>query len=434
MIKFQTLAWAVGGAMFLVVFGASGLPLALPDQDGQQHLGVATCASSVCHGSALERNSTLVLQNEFVTWSRHDRHRNAYNTLLNTDSQRIARKLGLENAHEAQVCLDCHADNVPVELRGTRFDLTDGVGCESCHGGSEEWIASHVLPASKRVEGALAQPYPTSEPKDLARVCLSCHLGTEDKFTTHRIMGAGHPRLSFELVTFLELMPPHWEKDEDYKARKGDSNLVNLWVVGQLMSAQEMLALLDSHLIREEKLVPEIALFDCHACHHAMSEKRWKPFALAKGAEPGSLRINLAPLAFLLPIAEGLLGSPNPEMLQALRALNTAVSESKADFTLALNTLSIELETVRAIAPEVLTEQQRIAMLKAIARNASRGHYRDYSLAEQALMAMNLMLEDSGRWASTRAEIQALFDTLKHEDHYSPESFATAATRLKEVL
>ena len=44
--------------------------------------------------------------------------------------------------------------------------------------------------------------YPTSDPVAQARLCLSCHFGNRDKFVTHRMMGAGHPRMSFELETF----------------------------------------------------------------------------------------------------------------------------------------------------------------------------------------------------------------------------------------
>jgi len=44
--------------------------------------------------------------------------------------------------------------------------------------------------------------YPTEEPMERARLCLSCHLGTERKFATHEIMGAGHPRLAFELELY----------------------------------------------------------------------------------------------------------------------------------------------------------------------------------------------------------------------------------------
>ena len=36
-------------------------------------------------------------------------------------------RLGLKNAHEAKICLDCHADNIPESQRGPQFVLADGV-------------------------------------------------------------------------------------------------------------------------------------------------------------------------------------------------------------------------------------------------------------------------------------------------------------------
>ena len=62
----------------------------LPQHAEDVHLGVATCASSMCHGSVRPRSSTSVLQNEYVVWSRLDSHRNAYNILLSEESRWIA--------------------------------------------------------------------------------------------------------------------------------------------------------------------------------------------------------------------------------------------------------------------------------------------------------------------------------------------------------
>ena len=41
----------------------------LPQYSEDAHMGVATCASSVCHGSVRPRSSTSVSQNEYVVWS-----------------------------------------------------------------------------------------------------------------------------------------------------------------------------------------------------------------------------------------------------------------------------------------------------------------------------------------------------------------------------
>ena len=109
----------------------------LPQDDNYKHQGVASCASSFCHGALNEKSTYTVLQNEYITWTRHDRHAKAYNTLLTDESKRIAANLGLKNAHTADMCLDCHADNVQDSQRGVLFDISDGVGCEACHGGAE---------------------------------------------------------------------------------------------------------------------------------------------------------------------------------------------------------------------------------------------------------------------------------------------------------
>ena len=94
-------------------------------------MGVASCASGVCHGAVGARGTSAVLQNEYIVWSRQDPHAGAYNVLFDDDSLRIARNLGLDAAHEADICLDCHTDNVPTERRGVKFQLSDGIGCEA---------------------------------------------------------------------------------------------------------------------------------------------------------------------------------------------------------------------------------------------------------------------------------------------------------------
>ncbi len=82
--------------------------------------------------------------NEYRIWQQEDRHAQAFRTLELAESKRIATNLGLPNATAARICLDCHADNVPSDKRGPKFQMSDGVGCEACHGGSEKWLESHA--------------------------------------------------------------------------------------------------------------------------------------------------------------------------------------------------------------------------------------------------------------------------------------------------
>ena len=78
-----------------------------------KHLGVASCATSVCHGKLAPAPNKHVALNEYQTWTREDRHAQAYRTLELAESKRIAANLGLPSASTAKICLDCHADNVP---------------------------------------------------------------------------------------------------------------------------------------------------------------------------------------------------------------------------------------------------------------------------------------------------------------------------------
>jgi len=222
----------------------------LPQAGADKHLGVATCAASQCHGSAVPRDGSNVMQNEYVTWTQNDPHANAYRTLTSDESKAIAARLGLRSASTAKICLDCHADNVPLEKRGERFQISDGVGCEACHGGSGNWLSTHYnVPAVTHQNNIDAGLYPADSAESSGELCLSCHLGTRDKFATHRIMAAGHPRLSFELDTFTELWrtagrQPHYRVDVDYRERKSAPSHSYTWAVGVLAEARQRLGLI----------------------------------------------------------------------------------------------------------------------------------------------------------------------------------------------
>jgi hypothetical protein len=66
-----------------------------------KHLGVASCATSVCHGKLAPQPNANVALNEYRTWTQEDRHAQAYRTLELPESKRIAANLGLPNAMAA---------------------------------------------------------------------------------------------------------------------------------------------------------------------------------------------------------------------------------------------------------------------------------------------------------------------------------------------
>ncbi len=145
----------------------------LPDKAAVKHMGVATCAASQCHGSAVPQYGSNVPQNEYVTWTQSDPHSTAYEVLGNELSRAIAARLGLASANRAEICLDCHTDNVSENQRGERFQVSDGVGCESCHGGAENWLTTHYnAPEVNHTDNVAAGLYPTDRATDRASLCL----------------------------------------------------------------------------------------------------------------------------------------------------------------------------------------------------------------------------------------------------------------------
>ncbi|MBV9912456.1 MAG: hypothetical protein JOZ93_07755, partial [Sinobacteraceae bacterium] len=93
---------------------AAGLVLlAAAASAADRHMGVSTCASSVCHGAVTPSKTYDVLLNEYVTWSHSDKHAKAFSALRTQKGREIAARLGIEDPALARECLDCHTDNVP---------------------------------------------------------------------------------------------------------------------------------------------------------------------------------------------------------------------------------------------------------------------------------------------------------------------------------
>jgi hypothetical protein len=437
------LQWIVALAGGLLASSAAGLAQQLPPvphHSDAVHLGVATCSSSTCHGAVTPAQGGVVLQNEYTTWQTRDKHANAYNLLLNEQSQRIARNLGLEAAHTADICLDCHTDNVPPERRGPQFQLTDGIGCEACHNGAEDWIQVHTIgdqDAHRRNLGAGL--YPLSDPVARAEVCLSCHLGDETKFVSHRLMGAGHPRLSFELDTFTAIQPAHFVVDDDYRERKPVASGAQTWAVGQAIALANTLELLLDPEIGQDGLFPELTFFDCHACHKPMSALRWRERS-SLGLGPGVIRFNDANL-IMLRVAAGVVSPPLAEKLSRQgRALHQASQAGAAQWRSAAQNLhATALEAAELFSNHEFSGAELRALLDALVREGERGEYIDYVAAEQNTMATGVVLsamQDAG--AISQAEFQQieqlmadLYAAVEKDEQYRPSAHLNALERLR---
>jgi hypothetical protein len=411
-------------------------PIKLPYQMPNKHLGVSSCSSSVCHGSVKSKDAYNVQLNEYITWAHQDTHSKAYSVLLNERSRAIAAKMGLPDASKAKICLDCHADYVPENLRGREFNIADGVGCEACHGGAEKWIETHTTKNTKYEDNLARGMFPTANLPERATLCVSCHLGNADKFATHRIMGAGHPRLSFELDTFQALQPPHHQIDKDYAERKPVYSRTATWAYGQVEAARMETQLIQQHFSRDGATFPELALFSCHSCHESSMKKLdWMRGLTTVDSAPGSVPLNDGHLRMAIVIARQLDPAVARDILQMAQSLQEASAESRDRVA----SLSGRLETaLSAFQPKVAEHKwipiEQSNVLAGLLDLGARREYRDYISAEQAMMATELLLIDLGKADRFRPKLDALYRLVEDDEAYRAEQFVTGMEQLRSAL
>ncbi len=258
--------------------------------------------------------------NESTIWSKDDKHALAARVLIpDENTQNLAFRMREIYGPQAweQVQSQCRACHVAGE-RTTDHAL--GVTCEACHGPAKDYVQPHwedrttwryLSPADKEKTGLVNLRDPVTK----TETCLSCHLGSmaEGKLVTHDMYAAGHPPLpGFDTATFAAAMPVHWtplheKPDAKYKqTHAADHNFApqtrDVLLAG-LTSLASYLELLADYADQRaaDAAWPELALYDCFACHHDLQSRSWRQARGYGGNKPGRppLRSWPNPLALL---------------------------------------------------------------------------------------------------------------------------------------
>lgn len=419
----------------LATFTLSGLAFAnspqLPQYASHKHNGVASCATSACHGKTAPVEGRNVWLNEYHLWSTEDHHSRAYQTLKNDLSKAIAKRLNLPNAHTAKVCLDCHTDNIPVEKRGAKFQISDGVGCEACHGGSEKWLKTHTEPDATHERNIAQGLYPTESAYSRAALCLSCHMGTSEKFADHQMMAAGHPRLTYELDTFTANQPGHYNIDADYTARKGKFEPGYMWMVGQIESAKRLLELIDQHGTRLSS--KSLAIYDCHSCHRPMKPRRGQPNDFSRVLPVGSTRLHDASLDMLSALIELLEPAHSAAWKTSVENLHRhSLSTQLPESSQTLREQIARLENT--LNKQSLSIAQLQSLRKILVRHGISGHYDDFTSAEQAFLALESLSFSIGDRNKILTQLDAVYAAVKDEFTFNPSAFNASLNQLQSQL
>ena len=156
----------VAAALFVSTMASPEPVEAATDTARNTHLGVATCGGSTCHGRQ-EADGEIVRQDEIMLWQEESTpggaHSRAFRVLREPRSIAIAKRLGIKDAASASECLGCHS--TAAASKGPRFQLNDGVGCESCHGASSGWLSSHYAVGASHARNVSQGLTPLDNPK-----------------------------------------------------------------------------------------------------------------------------------------------------------------------------------------------------------------------------------------------------------------------------
>lgn len=418
--------YSLCGSLVASLVPLVGSVSAEPSHTNSRFIGVGSCSASNCHGSVKPLKGSPVLQNEYYIWLKHDKHSRAYSVLRSEDGKRMARLLGIADATKDRLCLECHATYVPDEAsRGERFQIEDGVSCESCHGAAERWLSTHTdsdATHKENLANGLADIVPLPE---RATMCLSCHQGDKNKWVSHDLYGAGHPRLTFELDTFSALQPKHWVVDKDYVQRKEAYIPVRAWLVGQAAHAREVLRVLRDPERTKKGQFPELSVFDCFSCHHSLTEKQWKHRTY--GGKPGRLKLNLPSLVIL----QQAMAALDPSLASTMETQMKTVHDSyQADGApAALETLSrlVDGQVTDLSARVSADEATCTALLKSLVSFSARSSSPTYEIAEQIAMGIQAVLASSPVLGKRhQAALDKVFATLVSSERFDPAPFISA--------
>ena len=426
----------VAAPLMLVGLGSGGQQT--PAVVGKYN-GPGGCAAASCHGSVLPKEATRVLQNEYSIWIAQDKHARSFTVLSSPVSLRMARTLGIGRPDQAARCLVCHALYVPPERRAQSFELGDGVSCESCHGPASGWLGPHTIrnwPHEKSVELGMCD---LRNYEHRTERCLTCHLGTTEKFVDHEMIAAGHPDLTFELDVFSSQMPRHWKYTQDDSWR-----LVQAWAVGASVQLREGLQRLARRAASPSW--PEYAELDCFACHHSLTspEESWRQESGYAGRRPGTTPWNQSRNAVLQHLAEEIAAEKANQLSIDMAKLGILVGQADANRSeisaIASHASNLADQLGKRAASQGYDRALTLRLMRRIAQDKTIPVLGE-RIAEQTAMCLDSLFiaYDQDAKPANRVEVRGAIDALyqqldRNPSAYSAPRFAAQLKRVGELL
>jgi hypothetical protein len=237
----------------------------------------------------------------------------------------------------------------------------------------------------------------------------------------HDFIAAGHPRLMFEYGSFLANEPKHWkEKDTraDFEARA--------WLVGQAVSTQSALRLLADRATTTAagRVWPELAEYDCYACHHDLVGKSWRQQRGFPPGRIGALRPSEWYTALLPVVASAAPMKPDVSLAALSKTLSrrspdgAAISQQVKEILAAMGPLPAELEKAEYDRAAIAGLRQKLV---ATANGTKRT---EWDVVEQVALGLRAL----------EAAAQAIREKSGEKPSPEDEKVSTATRQLLDKL
>ncbi len=135
-------------------------------QDTTQYKFIGAEACGKCHKSE-KQGKQLPIWKESI-------HAQAYVVLQTEEAAEVAKEMGYEKSpSELYECLSCHASGYDVDkiYLGKKFNIEDGVQCETCHGAGSGYKSLKIMKnRDLAAKNGLVKVYENTE-----EFCRNCH-------------------------------------------------------------------------------------------------------------------------------------------------------------------------------------------------------------------------------------------------------------------
>lgn len=393
-----------------------------------------------------------------------------YTRLKEPSDEETTRKVDTVKA-----CLRCHATwpaAADVQFpKQAPVALELGVSCQACHGPGLKWNVTHYLPphawrvVTPEAKASLGFTDVRS-PATKAQLCAGCHVGSmvEKRLVKHEWYAAGHPPLpSFELASFAAQMPMHWKPlaaKQNFTFRDGtllrdDSGiapnlraLVDAGIPGEAIKANYLEAnlpgapaaasalphtkdaivagasVLTSYVqlvgdyaalaVDDKAAWPELALYDCAACHHELRSGLAAQSRPKRSHTPGRPPLATWPTALAQLAAQQAAGDDaasardrwsriERQLLQLDRATTDRPFGDPAAMRAASQSLAAALRQLANDAALARYDEAAVRKALEVLTDPDRYETRDFYTARQAAWAIREIAKDLG------AETERLF-------------------------